>query len=192
MDKNPPRDAVPEHWGGRKSARPASATFCLGFQHHSAAVAQGGQSGAAGQPSDESTCAFCESRHSLLSVSLPLRIPRPWFTAGAVKDSLGLHSRKKYKGSSIQRHLIKYPFKPHADLQEGSEWPSGVFYSPISIGQCGVHGQTLGWNCLHTPMTSFKGRQAAAYTPLGCSRARQGCRTRSGNSILQFLFHQLP
>lgn len=143
---------MPEHWGDRKSARPGSASPA--WVSSAAAVLEGGQAGAARQLSDESTCEFCESRLSLLEVSLPLRIPRPWFTAGAVKDSLGLRSRKKYKGSSIQRHLIKYPFKPHADLQEGSEWPSGGFYLPISTGQCRVHAQTL-WMELSTQPHDF-------------------------------------
>lgn len=145
--------AVGRHWVCQSS---------LGLQHVQQCA--GGQAGLHSS-SDESTCHFCESRHSLLVLSLPLRIPRPWFTAGAVKDSLRLHSRKKYKGSSIQKHLIKYPFKPHADLQEGSEWPSGGFYLPISTGQCRVHAQSLGWNCLHSPMTSFKSEQGTAPAP---------------------------
>lgn len=51
------------------------------------------------------------------------------------RTASGFTARKKYEGSSTQRHLIKYPFRPRADLQEGSEWPSGGFRLPISTGR---------------------------------------------------------
>lgn len=104
-DRNPPRDAVPKHWRG-KEMKLYQTSFTRLLTGLSAAVLQGGQTWAARQLPDESTCDFYESRHSLPAVSLGLRIPRPWFTAGAVKDGLGLHSRKK-----IQE--IKYTETPH-------------------------------------------------------------------------------
>lgn len=101
------------------------------------------------------------------------------------RTASGFTAGKKYKGSSIQRHLVKYPFKPHVDLQEGSEWPSGGFRLPISAGQRGVHAQTPGCSRLHSPVTSCKHGQAAVHAPPGCSGA--GCDTAAATAASEFL-----
>lgn len=159
------------HWRGKETkVCQTNLTRLLTWLSALTAVLQEGQTWAAWLTPAESTCDSCASWHSLPAVSLGLQIPSPWFTTGAVKDGLRLHRRKNYKGSGVQRHLIKHPFKPHVDLQEGSKWPSGGFCLPISTGQHGVRAETLGCNWLCNPTTSFKHRQTAVHLSLGCSK----------------------